>query len=41
MNIVLQQIVPGLTISLKDLGTQVMDDGKIGNRVQLMSHKNS
>ena len=41
MNIVLQQIVPGLTISLKDLGTQVMDDGRIGNRVQLMSHKNS
>lgn len=41
MNIVLQQIVPGLTISLKDLGTQVMDNGQIGNRIQLMSHKNS
>lgn len=40
MNIVLEQIVPGLTISLKDLGIQALDDGKIGLRIQLMSLKN-
>lgn len=41
MNVVLEQIVPGLTISLKDLGAQTLDSGKIGNRIQLMSCKNS
>ena len=41
MNIVLRQIVPGLTISMRDLGTQVMDDGQMGNRIQLMSQKNN
>lgn len=41
MNTVLQQIVPGLTISVKDLGTQVLENGKEGSRIQLMSRKNS
>ena len=39
MNIVLEQIVPGLTISLKKLGTQVLNNGKTGTRIQLMSRK--
>ena len=41
MNLVLPKIVPGLTIALKDLGTQILADGTLGVSVQLMSHKNS
>lgn len=41
MNIVLEQIIPGLTISIKELGTQLMDGNQIGVRIQLMSRKNS
>ena len=41
MNVVLEQIIPGLTISVKDLGTQVLENGEAGSRIQLMSRKNS
>lgn len=41
MNIVLNQLVPGLTISVKDLGSQVLQNGTIGHSIQLMSNKNS
>ncbi len=41
MNIVLEQIIPGLTISIKELGTQLMDGDQVGVRIQLMSRKNS
>lgn len=41
MNIVLTQIIPGLTIGIKDLGTQLMGNGKTGFRIQLVSKKNS
>lgn len=41
MDIVLKQIVPGLRISLKDLGTQTLENGGIGRRIELVSHKNS
>lgn len=41
MNIVLTQIIPGLSIGVKTIGTQVMKDGKTGCCIQLMSHKNS
>ena len=41
MNVVLRSIIPGLTISIKDLGTQVLENGEEGSRIQLMSHKNS
>lgn len=41
MNIVLEQIIPGLTISIKKLGTQAIDGEQIGERIQLMSRKNS
>ena len=41
MNIVLEKIVPGLTISVKDLGKIVQQDGQVANRIQLMSHKNN
>lgn len=41
MNIVLQQIVPGLTIRVMSLGTQLMENGKPGERIQLMSCKNT
>ena len=39
MNIVLSQLIPGLTLSIKDLGTQVTDDGETGCRIQLMSRE--
>ena len=38
---VLSQIVPGLTISMYNFGPQVLKNGNIGCRVQLMSKKNS
>ena len=41
MNMVLSQIVPGLTISMYNFGPQVLKNGKTGCRVQLMSRKNS
>ena len=41
MNIVLQQIIPGLTIRITSLGNQLMENGKQGERIQLMSQKNS
>lgn len=40
MNIVLEQLIPGLTISIRDLGTHVLENGKVGSRIQLMSLKN-
>ena len=41
MNIVLVQLVPGLTISVEELGTELFQNGEIGCKVQLVSHKNS
>lgn len=40
MNIVLQQLVPGLTISVVDLGPVVSKEGNLGRLIQLMSLKN-
>ena len=41
MNIVLEKIVPGLTIAVKDLGSQLMPNGSAGKRIELVSKKNS
>ena len=41
MNIVLEQIVPGLKIGIVDLGAAMTKDGKIAKQIQLMSLKNS
>lgn len=41
MNIVLKKIVPGLTISVKKLGEQILRNGAEGIKIQLMSQKNS
>lgn len=41
MNIVLEQLVPGLTISVKTLGEELKKDGQIGSRIQMLSHKNN
>lgn len=40
INIVLPQLVPGLTVSINELGRQLLPDNSVGVRVQLMSHKN-
>ncbi|MCD8322391.1 MAG: AAA family ATPase [Oscillospiraceae bacterium] len=40
MNIVLAQLVPGLTIKFKQLGTTLLKDGSSGVYVQLVSLKN-
>ena len=40
MNIVLEQIVPGLTIETEDLGIIISKEGKTARRIQLMSLKN-
>ena len=41
INIVLVQLVPGLTIELKALGKELGSDGETLERAQLVSHKNS
>lgn len=40
MNIVMKQMIPGLTIGIKNLGSQVMENGVVGSSVQLMSCRN-
>ena len=40
MNIVLQELIPGLTISLNKLGTEIMKNGETGVNVQLVSVRN-
>ena len=39
MNIVLCQIVPNMKIGINDLGAQVMNDGSVGERIQLVSYR--
>lgn len=39
LNIVLKQIIPRLTICIKDLGSQVLENGEDGSRIQLMSNR--
>ena len=41
MNTVLTQIVPGLTIGIRDLGPTVMKNGQNARSIQLMSRKNN
>jgi AAA15 family ATPase/GTPase len=41
MNIVLTQLVPGLTISVKDLGTELLPNGNTNSKIQLISQKDS
>lgn len=41
MNVVLTQIVPGLTIGVKDLGSELFSNGSAGSKIQLVSHKNN
>lgn len=41
MNIVLPEVIPGLSISVKEMGNQLMRDGEPGTKIQLVSHKNS
>ena len=40
MNKVLSQMIPGLTIDVHDFGKQVLQNGSVGRRVQLISKKN-
>ncbi len=40
MNIVLQELIPGLTVYLNKLGTEVMKNGETGVNVQLISKRN-
>lgn len=41
MGIVLKELIPGLTVSLKKLGTEIMKDGETGVRVQLVSERDN
>lgn len=41
MNIVLEQLVPGLTIDIVELGTALLKDGRIGKQIQIISLKKS
>lgn len=41
MNIVLPELIPGLSIAVKEMGTQLMRDGSPGVRIQLVSNKAS
>lgn len=41
MNVVLQQLIPGLTIGIKNMGSQLYPNGAQGSRIQLISNKNN
>lgn len=41
MNIVLPELIPGLSIAVKEMGTQLMRDGSPGVQIQLVSNKTS
>lgn len=41
MNIVLNQLVPGLTIGTRKFGNQLLPDNQVGTELQLVSMKNS
>ena len=41
MNVVLRELVPGLTIDLKNIGSKLMPDGSAGVLVQFVSLKNA
>lgn len=41
MNIVLTQIVPRMSISVQELGTEILQDNTVGCRIQLISNKNN
>lgn len=41
MNIVLQQIVPGLTIDVKEIGTDVLPNNELVSKIYLVSKKNN
>lgn len=40
MNIVLKQIIPGLTIDVQDLGPDILEDGTSGRAIKLLSNRN-
>lgn len=39
MNVVLEQIIPGLTIAVKNLGEQTMQTGELGTKIEVVSKK--
>lgn len=39
-NIVIKQIIPGLELNIKDYGKQLLENGKEGNKVDLLSTRN-
>ena len=41
MNIVLQQIIPGLTIGVEEVETDILPNNKVGSKIYLVSNKNS
>ena len=41
MNTVLLQLIPGLTIGVRDLGALILPNGEQGNRIQLVSCRNN
>lgn len=41
MDTVLSQLIPGLTIKVRNLGSLVLQNGKEGSRIQLMSHRDN
>ncbi len=41
MNIVLDKLIPGLTIKVINYGKINLDNGKLGCRIQLLSHRNN
>lgn len=39
MNVVLEKIVPGLTIGMEELSSELTDDGEVGKKITLVSYK--
>ena len=41
LNIVLERIIPGMTIEVRDYGDETLKDGRLATRIELMSKRNS
>lgn len=41
MNIVLKNVIPGMQIEIHNFGEQLLESGKVGYKIELLSHRNN
>lgn len=40
LNVVLQQLIPGLSVEVRNLGKVSLEEGEVGQRIELIAHRN-